>query len=119
VALPLEAGETVTIMWGRGFGSDFGQRNFRQFALYHGRSGRLVVEEFATSYPVISFEITLRPNAPAGEYSIRLQSPGGELAYLAGALTTILNGTLPASDFENRKRRSIASEGLALSGWWR
>jgi hypothetical protein len=36
---------------------------------------------------VISFKIAVAPNAPPGEYSIRLQSPSGELAYLAGALT--------------------------------
>jgi hypothetical protein len=46
-----------------------------------------VVEEFGTPYPVISFKIAVAPNAPPGEYSIRLQSPSGELAYLAGALT--------------------------------
>src|SRR5260221_968663 len=44
-------------------------------------------EQFDTPYPVISFEITVDPYAPPGEYSIRLQSGDGEIVYLAGALT--------------------------------
>jgi hypothetical protein len=47
----------------------------------------VAAEEFGTNYPVISFEITVAPDAPPGEYSIRLQTPSGELAYLPGALT--------------------------------
>jgi hypothetical protein len=44
-------------------------------------------EQFDTPYRVISFEITVDPYAPPGEYSIRLQSTNGEFVYLAGALT--------------------------------
>jgi hypothetical protein len=43
--------------------------------------------QFDTPYPAISFEITVDPYAPPGEYSIRLQSSNGEFVYLAGALT--------------------------------
>jgi len=43
--------------------------------------------EFGTAYPVISFEVVLAPNIRAGDYSIRMQSVSGELAYLPGALT--------------------------------
>src|SRR6266404_3106465 len=43
--------------------------------------------QFDTPYPAISFEITVDPYAPPGEYSIRLQSTNGEFVYLAGALT--------------------------------
>jgi hypothetical protein len=43
--------------------------------------------QFDTPYQVISFEITVDPYAPPGEYSIRLQSRNGEFVYLAGALT--------------------------------
>ena len=42
---------------------------------------------FDTPYPVISFEVTVDPYAPPGEYSIRLQTSDGEFVYLAGALT--------------------------------
>jgi hypothetical protein len=44
-------------------------------------------EQFDTPYPVVSFQITVDPYAPAGDYSIRLQSADGEYVYLAGALT--------------------------------
>jgi hypothetical protein len=44
-------------------------------------------EQFDTPYPVISFQITVDPYTPAGDYSIRLQTAEGEYVYLAGALT--------------------------------
>ena len=44
-------------------------------------------EQFDTLFPVISFEITIDPYTPAGDYTIRLQSSDGEYVYLAGALT--------------------------------
>ncbi|MEP6718730.1 MAG: matrixin family metalloprotease [bacterium] len=42
--------------------------------------------EFGGATPVISFDITIALDAPAGDYSIRLQSNSGEIAYLVGAL---------------------------------
>lgn len=39
------------------------------------------------STPVISFDVTISPDAPPGDYSVRLQSKTGELAYLVGAIT--------------------------------
>lgn len=87
-ALPLEPGETVTVYVG-GDGLDqilaSGISASSPFITVDPTS--LAAEEFDTPYPVISFEITVAANAPAGEYSIRLQSPSGEFAYLAGALT--------------------------------
>jgi hypothetical protein len=44
-------------------------------------------EQFDTPYPVISFQVTIDPYAPPGEYSIRLQTSEGEFVYLPGALT--------------------------------
>jgi hypothetical protein len=44
-------------------------------------------EQFDTPYPVVSFEVTIDPYAPPGEYSIRLQTSDGEFVYLPGALT--------------------------------
>lgn len=49
--------------------------------------GSLTLQQFHDSTPVISFEVTLAPNAPPGDYSIRLQSNSGEIAYLAGGIT--------------------------------
>lgn len=42
--------------------------------------------EFGGATPVISFDVTIALDAPPGDYSIRLQSNSGELAYLVGAL---------------------------------
>lgn len=87
-ALPLAPGETVTVYVG-GDGLDQILANgisvSSPFITVDPAS--LALAEFDTSYPVISFEITVAPNAPPGEYSIRLESPDGELAYLAGAIT--------------------------------
>jgi hypothetical protein len=47
----------------------------------------LAEEQFDTPYPVISFEVTIDPYTPPGEYSIRLQTSDGEFVYLPGALT--------------------------------
>jgi hypothetical protein len=47
----------------------------------------LTLEQFYNSTPVISFEVTVAANAPAGDYTLRLQSNSGELAFLVGGLT--------------------------------
>jgi hypothetical protein len=41
---------------------------------------------FGSATPVISFAVTVALDAPPGDYSIRLQSSSGEIAYLVGAL---------------------------------
>lgn len=47
----------------------------------------LTLQQFHDSTPVISFEVTLAATAPPGDYSIRLQSNSGEIAYLVGGIT--------------------------------
>lgn len=47
----------------------------------------LTLQQVHNSTPVVSFELILAANAPAGDYSIRLQSNSGEVAYLVGAIT--------------------------------
>jgi hypothetical protein len=42
--------------------------------------------QFRGTSPVISFEVTIALDAPPGDYSIRLQSNSGEIAFLVGAL---------------------------------
>jgi hypothetical protein len=49
--------------------------------------GSLTLQQFSNSMPVISFKVTVAANAPAGDYSLRLQSNSGEAAYLAGGIT--------------------------------
>ena len=47
----------------------------------------LTLQEFHNATPVISFEVSVAANAPPGDYSIRLQSNSGEIAYLVGGIT--------------------------------
>jgi matrixin len=88
VALPLGAGKTFTI-YVAGEGMDElpfgGVSSTSPFIAVNPDS--LAAEEFDTPYPVISFEITVAPDTPTGEYSLLLQSSDGELVYLVGALT--------------------------------
>jgi hypothetical protein len=87
-ALPLAAGKTFTIYVG-GDGVDQvpadGISVSSPFISVNPAS--LAPQEFGTPYPVISFDVTVAPNAQPGDYSIRLQSSSRELAYLSGALT--------------------------------
>lgn len=47
----------------------------------------LTAQPFHATNPVISFDIRIAADAPAGDYSIRLQSNSGEIAYAVGAIT--------------------------------
>jgi hypothetical protein len=86
--LPAEAGRKLTIYVG-GDGVDqvpgSGLSVSSPFITVDPAS--LTLQEFHNSTPVISFEVTLAANAPPGDYSIRLQSNSGEVAYLAGGIT--------------------------------
>ena len=86
--LPLAAGGTFTI-YVAGEGLDQiparGISISSPFITVHQSS--VAEEQFETPYPAISFEVTVDPYTPPGDYSIRLRSNAGELVYLAGALT--------------------------------
>ncbi len=47
----------------------------------------LTRQQFGSTFPVISFEVTVAPNAPFGDYSVRMQEASGEIAFLAGGLS--------------------------------
>jgi predicted Zn-dependent protease len=47
----------------------------------------LMQQQFGTGIPVISFDISVSQGIPVGDYSLRLQSNTGEVAYIAGSLT--------------------------------
>ena len=86
--LPAEAGTKLTLYVG-GDGVDqvpgSGLSVSSPFITVDAAS--LTLQQFHDSTPVISFEVTLAPNAPPGDYSIRLQSNSGEIAYLPGGIT--------------------------------
>jgi matrixin len=88
VALPLTAGKKVRVyIAGEGI-DDLPASGLSSTSPFISIDPESVIEEqFDTPYPAISVEITVARNAPAGEYSIVLQSSEGEIAYLVGALT--------------------------------
>jgi hypothetical protein len=47
----------------------------------------LTLQQFGTTFPVISFDVLVAPHASFGDYSIRLQANSGEVAYVAGGIT--------------------------------
>ncbi len=44
-------------------------------------------QQFGANISVISFDVMVSENAPAGDYSVRLQSVTGEVGYIVGGLT--------------------------------
>jgi hypothetical protein len=38
-------------------------------------------------YPIVSFEVEVGTEAPLGDYTVRLQTKTGEVAYISGGLT--------------------------------
>ncbi|MFN2455881.1 MAG: DUF4214 domain-containing protein [Pyrinomonadaceae bacterium] len=82
---------------------------------------------FGTPYPIISFNVSVAESAAAGEYSIRLQSGTGEIAYVAGALTvdpapelTLVNGIDDTTFFVTEQYRDFLErepDAGGLSYW--
>jgi hypothetical protein len=87
-ALPVEPGNTYTILvGGEGVDQISGEGISISSPFMRVDPASVQPQEFGTAYSVISFVVTLAPNIPAGDYTIRLQSSSGEVAYLPGALT--------------------------------
>lgn len=49
--------------------------------------GSIRLQQFGTSFPVVGFDLTVAPNIPFGDYSLKLQLNSGEAAYIAGGIT--------------------------------
>src|SRR2546421_3348434 len=88
MALPLRPGKTITI-YIAGEGIDqipaAGLATSSPFIVVNPET--VADEAFDVPYPTISFQMTIAPNTPAGDYSLVLQSSDGELIYIVGALT--------------------------------
>jgi hypothetical protein len=50
-------------------------------------SSSMVLQQLGTAYPIISFNIKVADDVPAGDYDLRFQSNNGEVSYIAGGLT--------------------------------
>ena len=88
VALPLEPGKKVKVyVSGDGIDNVPGTSISVNSPYFSIDASTLTREQFSTALPVISFEMSVAPNAPFGDYSLRLQSNSGEVAFIPGALT--------------------------------
>ncbi|HEV7798953.1 MAG TPA: matrixin family metalloprotease [Pyrinomonadaceae bacterium] len=85
--VPVSAGKRITLyVGGEGVDQIPGSGLVVSSTFVRVDPASLALEQFHTTTPVISFEVTIPPNTPPGDYTIRLQSNSGELAYLVGAL---------------------------------
>jgi len=86
--LPLRAGETFTIyVAGEGVDELAWEGISISSPLINVVPGSLREAKFDTVFPTISFDITVARSIQFGDYSIRLQTTKGELAFLPGAIT--------------------------------
>ena len=88
VPVPAEAGKKFTLyVGGEGVDQIPGSGLVFSSPFLTVDPASLTLQQFHNSTPVISFEVSVAANAPPGDYSIRLQSNSGELAYLVGGVT--------------------------------
>lgn len=88
VPLPLEPGKRVKVfLGGEGVDQVPGTSILVNSPYFTVDPATLVREQFNAPFPVISIEVQVAPNAPFGDYTIRLQSNSGEMAFVPGAIT--------------------------------
>jgi len=89
VPVPLAGGEKITVyVGGEGVDQIPGNGLVLSSPFMSIDPASLTLEQFHKSTPVISFVVTVAANTPPGDYTLRLQSNSGEVAYLVGAFTT-------------------------------
>ena len=88
VAVAASAGSTVTVfIEGPGVDQVPGNGFLISSPLISIHASTLTLQHPRNSAPVISFDVIVSEDVLPGDYSIRLQSNSGELAYLVGAIT--------------------------------
>lgn len=88
VALPLAPGKRVKIyLGGEGVDQVPGTSIVVNSPYFTVDPSTLAREQIAAPFPVVSIELQVAPNAPFGDYTIRLQSNSGETAFVPGAIT--------------------------------
>ena len=117
VALPLAPGKRVKIYFG-GDGVDQvpGTSISINSPYFTVDPATLAREQIAAPYPIVSVELTVAPNAPFGDYTLRLQSNSGEIAYVPGAITIDPGVTLPVANPVDDSRFFIAQQYADLIG---
>lgn len=54
----------------------------------------MMQQQFGAGIHVISFDVAVNENAPAGDYSLRIQATTGEVAFIVGGLTVDASGVV-------------------------
>ena len=99
VALPVEPGKKIKLyLAGEGVDQVPGTGIVVNSPYFTVDPSSLMREQLATAFPVVSIDVTVLPNAPFGDYSVRLQSNSGETAFVPGALTVDPGVLLSASN---------------------
>ncbi|HEX8143150.1 MAG TPA: matrixin family metalloprotease [Pyrinomonadaceae bacterium] len=122
IAVPLQPGRTYTLYVG-GEGLDQIASTGISIASSHitVESSSLKLQQLGTTYPIISFNLKVAEEVPAGEYDLRFRSNNGEVAYIAGGLT-VDDETSPlfvmqaGEAVENGDATSAAEFTLSLTG---
>ena len=117
VALPLAPGRRVKIYFG-GEGVDQvpGTSISVNSPYFTVDPATLAREQIAAPYPIVSVELTVAPNAPFGDYTLRLQSNSGETAYVPGAITIDPGVALSVANPVDDSRFFIAQQYADLMG---
>ncbi len=100
LAVPLAQGRVYTIYVGGG------GLNLKQLAAdgisitspyLSVNPSSITQQQFGSNLSVISFDVMVNENTPAGDYSVRLLSGTGEVAYIVGGLTVEAAGSATTS----------------------
>ena len=87
VPVPVTAGKKITIsVAGEGLDLIPGSGLVFNSPFISVDQASLGLPQLRGSTPVISFDLTIAPDAPPGDYSVRLQANSGEVAYLVGSI---------------------------------
>ncbi len=117
VALPLAPGKRVKVYFG-GEGVDQvpGTSISVNSPYFTVDPATLAREQIAAPYPIVSVELTVAPNVPFGDYTLRLQSNSGETAFVPGAITIDPGVTLSAANPVDDSRFFITQQYADLIG---
>ena len=117
VALPLAPGRRVKVyLGGEGVDQVPGTSISVNSPYFTVDPASLAREQIAAPYPIVSVELTVAPNAPFGDYTLRLQSNSGETAYVPGAITIDPGVSLSVANPVDDSRFFIAQQYADLIG---